>query len=855
MLAISVGMSLGSLLGFHVLRLASGVFPMVVLTGAAQGAIWLDQLLVRHLTWAVGTRWHGGGRARIARWAHLLGIYTVAAVALAVGPDWMAAMATLLGLVGVLAISRQWSWDEADRRAGVEAGSRRLRIDDDLVDEGLFGIALLLLLLTGVIVRLDANASFLHDPRHLGWLRYPAFLGEQLFQATPIVGNADVYGYGKIGGVEARAGIGQTMTFATRTAFELIILAGLLRAIATARAIATGADLRRQEELLVGDDAEGVHRALRKLVDWTVGGNGRALDLLQRTALPDQQSAAPRWRTRFAATRALVAVGLRTEQGSSPYFSVAAEALRRLTDESPAGSPDKGEAALELAMPLGLLGDRDGGRTGQAKLREAATVARMAAELLPPERMFNQWLNARVVLTHGLRAFGERCDPEVGSPLLEKAVNVGLETLKLVGPGPVQEERANHMRNLVDQVATALRALGERDASPRGTENLAFAARLYREMLVPMEHGIEASVLRTNLTAILVRLAGRQEPELARQTLEEAAALLDPETLDTVHLAMPGLSLQSVNTLATAHLYLGLQRGGPDAVPILRQAVQGFRKVLDLTRRDDAAGYWANVQNNLALGIRILCEAAPSDDAAALLDEAIGAAGYAIEVFDPETNTSQWTIAQFNLATILQVRGTVTQGPEREQFLQRSIETAKLVLATIKDGMMDVDRGTARNNLGNSYLLLSEGCDGEAREALLEQACAAYRGALDDHQQDQRPLDWAFANSNLANALGQLGDVRQCHRETLELAREAAIDALTVFDELGTPYFWAITRLRLAAACFHLGRVDDPAALREARMILDALAEHPLMEAEPLLGEVTALRERLETHALKKLPA
>ena len=60
------------------------------------------------------------------------------ALTTALAPLPLAYAAAALGLIGVIAIFRQWNWDEEDRSAGVPGSERRIRVDNDLTNVGLF---------------------------------------------------------------------------------------------------------------------------------------------------------------------------------------------------------------------------------------------------------------------------------------------------------------------------------------------------------------------------------------------------------------------------------------------------------------------------------------------------------------------------------------------------------------------------------------------------------------------------------------------------------------------------------------------------------------------------------------------
>ena len=101
-----------------------------------------------------------------------------------------------------------------------------------------------------------------------------------------------------------------------------------------------------------------------------------------------------------------------------------------------------------------------------------------------------------------------------------------------------------------------------------------------------------------------------------------------------------------------------------------------------------------------------------------------------------------------------------------------------------------------QNNLGNALLTLGERENGTAR---LEEAVAAYRETLEEWTRDRVPLDWARTQMNLGNALQALG-ARESGAAHLEEAVAAYDAALTVFGATQANYNMRICRANRDAA-------------------------------------------------------
>ncbi|MDJ0822067.1 MAG: helix-turn-helix transcriptional regulator, partial [Paracoccaceae bacterium] len=150
----------------------------------------------------------------------------------------------------------------------------------------------------------------------------------------------------------------------------------------------------------------------------------------------------------------------------------------------------------------------------------------------------------------------------------------------------------------------------------------------------------------------------------------------------------------------------------------------------------------------------------------------------------------------------------------RDKGLRFDLEVAIALAPATEDYAANSDqRGTVRNDRGNALQTLGERETGTAR---LEEALAAYRGALEERTRDRVPLDWAATQNNLGSALQTLGK-RESGTARLEEAVAAFRAALEEWTRELVPLDWAMTKNNLGNALATLGqRETSTARLEEA---------------------------------------
>jgi tetratricopeptide (TPR) repeat protein len=239
----------------------------------------------------------------------------------------------------------------------------------------------------------------------------------------------------------------------------------------------------------------------------------------------------------------------------------------------------------------------------------------------------------------------------------------------------------------------------------------------------------------------------------------------------------------------------------------LVSAIEGFKRLLEMTPRERTPLEWGVAQNNLGTALSRLGE---RQSGTTKLEEAVVAYREALKELTRERVPLDWAMTQSNLGTALQELGARESGTAR---LEEAVAAYREALKERPRERVPLQWATTQNNLGNALWRLGERESGTAR---LEEALAAYREALKELTREHVPLQWAMTQSNLGNALGTLG-ARESGTARLEEAVAAYREALKEWRRERVPLDWASTQNNLGAALQALGaREGGTARLEEA---------------------------------------
>lgn len=200
-----------------------------------------DQFLVLDVALLCGaaTRQSVSAGARTLRFA----LY----FAIALASAWLWAppyglIGVVLGLVGILALNRAWSWVEEDRRNYVLSGHYEvadksnigLGFESDYRGVALSSLALLIILMPLALRQMAAFGFFETKDgtpiEALGVFEWFVFFGGEMAKSVPFVDWSEVYGAETVTPIAVVHGGGQHAVFLVRALVDLVLLAGFIQA-------------------------------------------------------------------------------------------------------------------------------------------------------------------------------------------------------------------------------------------------------------------------------------------------------------------------------------------------------------------------------------------------------------------------------------------------------------------------------------------------------------------------------------------------------------------------------------------------------------------------------------------------
>ncbi|MCA3452258.1 MAG: helix-turn-helix transcriptional regulator [Rhodobacter sp.] len=166
------------------------------------------------------------------------------------------------------------------------------------------------------------------------------------------------------------------------------------------------------------------------------------------------------------------------------------------------------------------------------------------------------------------------------------------------------------------------------------------------------------------------------------------------------------------------------------------------------------------------------------------------------------TDPVLWAHLHNSLAIALQNQGSRTGGAAGAALLGQAVAAYRAALEVYTRADHPVHWAATTQNLANALAEQGIRTEGAAGTALLGQAVAAYRAALEVYTRADHPVRWAMTMQNLALALQDQG-IRTggaAGAALLEQAVEAYRAALEVRTRADHPVDWAITTQNLASA-------------------------------------------------------
>ena len=232
------------------------------------------------------------------------------------------------------------------------------------------------------------------------------------------------------------------------------------------------------------------------------------------------------------------------------------------------------------------------------------------------------------------------------------------------------------------------------------------------------------------------------------------------------------------NNLGTALSRVGERQSGTAK---LEEAVVAYREALKELTRDRVPLEWAMTQNNLGAALYRLGE---RESGTAKLEEAVVAYREALKERTPEQVPLDWASTQHNLGYALQALGERESGTAK---LEEAVVAYREALKERTRERVPLEWAQTQNNLGNALFRFEEHKSGTTK---LEEAVVAYREVLKERTRERVPLDWAQTQHNLGSALQVIGE-RQGGTMNLEQAVAAFSEALKERTRERVPLDWA----------------------------------------------------------------
>ncbi len=245
-----------------------------------------------------------------------------------------------------------------------------------------------------------------------------------------------------------------------------------------------------------------------------------------------------------------------------------------------------------------------------------------------------------------------------------------------------------------------------------------------------------------------------------------------------------------------------------EAVP---RAIECFEGALTVWTRVEHPACWASVQFSLGAA----WERNPSGEQGSNLEHAISCYTAVLGVRTREGNPIGWAKTQHALGCAW----LAYSGGDHRQNVERSIAALTAALEIWARESRRTEWASVQNSLGTAWTVMPT-TDRVERRANLERAVRAFNAALDVRTRDRSPEDWASTQHNLGNALLSLAQQSEGGAAADGSLVKHAIDrfkeALTVRTRGHKPVEWAKTLASLGNAYMVVPVKDRNAAFSRA---------------------------------------
>ncbi|NII26871.1 hypothetical protein HB364_17405 [Pseudoflavitalea sp. X16] len=418
-----------------------------------------------------------------------------------------------------------------------------------------------------------------------------------------------------------------------------------------------------------------------------------------------------------------------------------------------------------------------------------------------------------IALATALCDEGIRTESGEGIKLLTQAVATCHTVLEYYSRKDYPDDwaRAQHI------LGNIYKELGSRMIGSKGAALLTQSEAVFRSVLEirtrirnPEAWATTQNNLGTTFYEKGIRIEGNRGAALLVQSLVAFRAAMEVYTLKKQPVQWAIIQFNIGNVFRVQ----GLRMANHEGDTLLARSVATYHAALEIFTKKDDPERWASIQSNLALTLKEQGKRFPKGERGILLAKSVNACRAALEIVTRESLPQQWVLTHINLSVALLELADLMDGNEKRRLLEQSADACRAALEMVSRENSPQYWAQAQVHLGlahNGLALLMK--DAKVVIDLLKQAVNNYQAGLQILTKEDLPQLWAFAQTNLASILYELG-TRTARNEGDTLIEQAALacrGALEIYTKKDQPRQWAMLLNNLAVILCEQGsrRIGD----------------------------------------------
>jgi tetratricopeptide (TPR) repeat protein len=217
-----------------------------------------------------------------------------------------------------------------------------------------------------------------------------------------------------------------------------------------------------------------------------------------------------------------------------------------------------------------------------------------------------------------------------------------------------------------------------------------------------------------------------------------------------------------------------------------------------------------------------------------LLEQAVQAFRRALEVYTKANPTERWVDAQLDLGDALMRIAAWANGSQSAMLFDQAAQAYRQALEAVSKQNAPRDWADAHSRLGEVLLDRYERSGADRDPALLDLSIEASQDALQVYNKPDNPQEWANTQMILGSSLltaGEIAGDAEKLAELLNRSEQAFRRALEVYTQSSDPQNWANTELSFAEN--ELAAQNFPACLQRAASLQDGSLDHRTVGTGP----------------------